>query len=246
MQTFYFTDPGKVRSHNEDSVTIINNDKSEFVLAIADGMGGHKAGEVASMIAINHIRDSFYKLDTLGTKEEAIEWRRLIVKEINDKIFDYAKEHPESKGLGTTLVIAIKTNDYILYGNIGDSSGFVIKNNTLHKVTKDHTYVSMLLSNGRLTEENAKNHPGKNLLTRALGANNPIEIDIFDIDTSVKGLFLCSDGLTNMLTEEQIEKILNSNLEVEEAVIKLIRKANSRGGTDNISIAYLKKESGEL
>ena len=246
MQTFYFTDPGKVRSHNEDSVTIINNDKSEFVLAIADGMGGHKAGEVASKIAIDHIRDSFYKLDTIGSKDDAIEWLRLIVKEINNKIFEYAKEHPESKGLGTTLVIAVKTNDYILYGNIGDSSGYVIKNNTLHKVTKDHTYVEVLINNGRLTEESAKHHPGKNLLTRALGANNPIEIDIFDVDTSVKGLFLCSDGLTNMLTEEQIEKILNSDLEVEEAIIKLIRKANSRGGTDNISIAYLKKESGEL
>lgn len=246
MQTFYFTDPGKVRSHNEDSVTIINNDKSEFILAIADGMGGHKAGEVASKIAIDHIRDSFYKLDTIGSKDEAIEWLRLIVKEINNKIFEYAKEHPESKGLGTTLVIAIKTNDYILYGNIGDSSGYVIKNNTLHKVTKDHTYVEVLINNGRLNEESAKHHPGKNLLTRALGANNPIEIDIFDVDTSVKGLFLCSDGLTNMLTEEQIEKILNSDLEVEEVVIKLIRKANSRGGTDNISIAYLKKESGEL
>mgnify|MGYP000124554633 FL=1 len=246
MQTFYFTDPGKVRSHNEDSVTIINNDKSEFVLAIADGMGGHKTGEVASKIAIDHIRDSFYKLDTIGSKDDAIEWLRLIVKEINNKIFEYAKEHPESKGLGTTLVIAVKTNDYILYGNIGDSSGYVIKNNTLHKVTKDHTYVEVLINNGRLTEESAKHHPGKNLLTRALGANNPIEIDIFDVDTSVKGLFLCSDGLTNMLTEEQIEKILNSDLEVEEAVIKLIRKANSRGGTDNISIAYLKKESGEL
>lgn len=246
MQTFYFTDPGKVRTHNEDSVTIINNDKSEFVLAIADGMGGHKAGEVASKIAIDHIRDSFYKLDTIGSKDDAIEWLRLIVKEINNKIFEYAKEHPESKGLGTTLVIAVKTNDYILYGNIGDSSGYVIKNNTLHKVTKDHTYVEVLINNGRLTEESAKHHPGKNLLTRALGANNPIEIDIFDVDTSVKGLFLCSDGLTNMLTEEQIEKILNSDLEVEEAVIKLIRKANSRGGTDNISIAYLKKESGEL
>lgn len=246
MQTFYFTDPGKVRSHNEDSVTIINNDKSEFVLAIADGMGGHKAGEVASKIAIDHIRDSFYRLDTIGSKDDAIEWLRLIVKEINNKIFEYAKEHPESKGLGTTLVIAVKTNDYILYGNIGDSSGYVIKNNTLHKVTKDHTYVEVLINNGRLTEESAKHHPGKNLLTRALGANNPIEIDIFDVDTSVKGLFLCSDGLTNMLTEEQIEKILNSDLEVEEAVIKLIRKANSRGGTDNISIAYLKKESGEL
>ena len=245
MQTFYFTDPGKVRSHNEDSVTIINNDKNEFILAIADGMGGHKAGEVASSIAIEHIRESFYKLETIGNKENAIEWLRIIVKEINGKIFEYAKIHPESKGLGTTLVIAIKTDDYILYGNIGDSSGYVIKNNTLHKVTKDHTYVGMLLTNGKLTEETAKNHPGKNLLTRALGANDPIEIDIFDVDTSVKGLFLCSDGLTNMLTEEQIEKTLNSDLPIEEAVVKLIRKANARGGTDNISIAYLKKESGE-
>ena len=246
MQTFYFTDPGKVRSHNEDSVTIINNENREFVLAIADGMGGHKAGEVASSIAIEHITNSFYKLETIGNKDDAIEWLRQIVKEINDKIFDYAKKNPESKGLGTTLVIAIKTNDYILYGNIGDSSGYVIKNNILHKVTKDHTYVGMLISNGKLSEESAKTHPGRNLLTRALGANNPIEIDIFDIDTSVKGLFLCSDGLTNMLSEEQIEKILNSNLSIEEAVVRLIRKANSRGGTDNISIAYLKKESGEL
>jgi len=246
MQTFYFTDPGKVRSHNEDSVTIVNNDNKEFVLAIADGMGGHKAGEIASSIAIEHIINSFYKLETMGTKDDAIEWLRKIVKEINDQIFEYAKENPESKGLGTTLVIAIKTNDYILYGNIGDSSGYVIKNEILHKVTKDHTYVGMLVNSGKLSEENAKNHPGKNLLTRALGANNPIEIDIFDIDTSVKGLFLCSDGLTNMVTVEQIEKILNSNLSIEEAVVKLIKKANSRGGTDNISIAYLKKESGEL
>ena len=245
MQTFYFTDPGKVRSHNEDSVTIINNDQNEFILAVADGMGGHKAGEVASAIAIEHIKESFYALETIGNKEEAIEWLRTIVKEINEKIFDYAKKNPESKGLGTTLVIAIKTDDYILYGNIGDSSGYVIKNNTLHKVTKDHTYVGMLLTSGRLTEESAKNHPGKNLLTRALGANDPIEIDIFDIDTSVKGLFLCSDGLTNMLTDEQIEKILNSALPIEEMVVKLIKKANSRGGTDNISIAYLKKESGD-
>lgn len=246
MQTFYFTDPGKVRSHNEDSVTIISNDKKEFILAIADGMGGHKAGEVASSIAIEHITKSFYNLETIGNKEDAIEWLRKVVKEINDKIFEYAKNHPESKGLGTTLVIAIRTNDYILYGNIGDSSGFVIKNGILHKVTKDHTYVGMLINNGKLTEESAKNHPGKNLLTRALGANDPIEIDIFDVDTSVKGLFLCSDGLTNMVTIEQIEKTLNSNLSIEEAVVKLIKKANSRGGIDNISIAYLKKESGEL
>lgn len=245
MQTFYYTDTGKVRTHNEDSITILNKNNKEFILAIADGMGGHKAGEVASSIAINHIEESFDKLEALGTKDESIEWLRKIVKEINKKIFDHAKKHPESKGLGTTLVIAIKTENYILYGNIGDSSGYVIKNEKLYKVTKDHTYVGMLLGTGKITEEDAKNHPGKNLLTRALGANDPIEIDIFDIDTSVRGLFLCSDGLTNMLNEEQIEKVLNSNLPIEEAVVKLIKKANSRGGTDNISVAYLKKESGE-
>lgn len=245
MQTFYFTDPGRVRSHNEDSVTIVSNENKEFVLAIADGMGGHKAGEIASSIAIEHIMNSFYSLETIGSKDDAIEWLRIIVKEINDKIFDYSEKNPESKGLGTTLVIAIKTEDYILYGNIGDSSGYVIKNGILHKVTKDHTYVNMLVNSGKLSEESAKNHPQKNLLTRALGANNPVEIDIFDIDTSVKGLFLCSDGLTNMLTIEQIEKVLNSNLSIEEVVVKLIKKANIRGGDDNISIAYLKKESGE-
>ena len=245
MQTFYFTDPGKVRSHNEDNVIIINKNHKEFVLAIADGMGGHKAGEIASKITIDHIISSFSKIETIGSKENAIEWLRNTVNEINNQIIDYANNNPNSKGLGTTLVIAIKTEDYILYGNIGDSSGFVIKNGILHKVTKDHTYVNMLINNGKLTEEAAKNHPAKHLLTRALGSSEHIEIDIFDIDTSVRGLFLCSDGLTNMLTNEQIEKTLNSNLSIEEIVIKLIKKANSRGGTDNITIAYLKKESGE-
>ena len=246
MQTFYFTDPGKVRSHNEDNVTILSNDNNEFVLAVADGMGGHKAGEVASAMAIDILTNEFYKKETLGTKEDAIDWLRTLVTNINNSIFKYTDENPESKGMGTTLVIAINTEDYILYGNIGDSSGYVIKNNQLHKVTKDHTLVNLLVSTGELTEEEAKYHPRKNVLMRALGANNPIEIDIFDVDTSVKGLFLCSDGLTNMLTEEQIEKTLNSNLSIEEAVVKLIQKSNSRGGTDNISIAYLKKETGDL
>ena len=246
MQTFYLTDPGKVRTHNEDNVIILNNNNNEFLLAVADGMGGHKAGEVASAIAIDHLHDEFDKLETFGTKENAIDWLRNIVVEINNMIFDYTSKNPDSKGMGTTLVVAIKTDDYILYGNIGDSSGYVLKNEKLHKVTKDHTLVNLLVSTGELTKEEAKYHPRKNVLMRALGANDPIEIDIFDVDTSVKGIFLCSDGLTNMLTDEQIEKILNSNLSIEEAVVKLIRKSNSRGGTDNISIAYLKKESGDL
>ena len=142
-------------------------------------------------------------------------------------------------------MVAIRTRDYVLFGNIGDSSGFVYKNGKLVKVTKDHTLVNLLVSTGELTEEEAKYHPRKNVLMRALGANNPIEIDIFDVDISVRGILLCSDGLTNMLTFEQIEKVLNSKDSIEEKIIKLIRKSNSRGGTDNISIAYLVSEDGE-
>ena len=120
------------------------------------------------------------------------------------------------------------------------------KNGLLHKITKDHTLVNLLVSTGELTPEQAKFHPRKNLLTRALGANDPIEIDIFDVDTNVSGLFLCSDGLTNMIADDQIEKVLNNKSSIEEQVEKLIKKSNMRGGTDNISIAYLKKESGDL
>jgi protein phosphatase len=165
---------------------------------------------------------------------------------MNTKIFDYTKENPDSKGMGTTFVCAIKTKDYLLYGNIGDSSGYVIKNNKMHKVTKDHTLVNLLVSTGELTQEEAKYHPRKNVLMRALGANNPIDIDIFDVETNIGGILLCSDGLTNMLTEEQIEKVLVEEKDVEGAVKKLINKANARGGNDNISVAYLKRESGDV
>lgn len=246
MRACYVTDPGKVRTHNEDNVIIINNDNNEYLMAVADGMGGHKAGEVASAIAIDHLTEEFYRMDSIGDKNNAIDFLRNIVTEINQKIFDYTKENPGSKGMGTTLVVAIKTDSYILYGNIGDSSGYVIKNAKLHKVTKDHSLVNLLVSTGELTPEEAKYHPRRNVLMRALGANDPIDIDIFDVDMSVEGLLLCSDGLTTMLTDEQIEKVLNSELSVEETVDRLIKKCNSRGGNDNISIAFLRKESGDL
>lgn len=246
MQTFYMTDTGKVREHNEDNVIILTNDKNEYLLAVADGMGGHKAGEVASAIVINHLTEEFYSLDTLGSKDSAIDFLRSIVTEMNQKIFEYTKENPDSKGMGTTFVCAIKTDDYLLYGNIGDSSGYVMKKNKLHKVTKDHTLVNLLVSTGELTQEEAKYHPRKNVLMRALGANNPIDIDIFEVELGIDGILLCSDGLTNMLTEEQIEKVLVEERSAEDAVKKLINKANARGGNDNISVAYLKKESGDL
>ncbi len=239
MKSFYLTDPGKVRSHNEDSVIITRNMDNDYLMAVADGMGGHSAGEVASSIAIQylgkHFQDTFLHME----KGDAVHWLRDSVTEINGLIFEYVKDHPESKGMGTTLVIALLTKDYILFGNIGDSSGFVIKDEKLHKVTYDHTLVNLLVSAGELTEEQAKDHPKKNVLMKALGANDPIDIDIFDCDMGVSSILLCSDGLTNMLEEEQIQKVLLSEAEIEDKVIKLIRKANNRGGTDNISVAYL-------
>ena len=246
MRTFYLTDEGRIRSHNEDSVTILKNDNNEYLLAVADGMGGHSAGEIASSIAITYLSKSFKDNFNNLNKDEAIKWLRDSVTNINSLIFKYAADHPESKGMGTTLVTAIVSKDYVLIGNIGDSSGFVLKNEDLHKVTYDHTLVNLLVTAGELTEEEAVNHPKKNVLMKALGANDPIDIDIFDCDTNIEGIFLCSDGLTNMLEFDKIEHVLNSNLLIEDKVVKLITKANNRGGTDNITIAYLEKEEGEL
>ena len=244
MKSFYLTDAGKVRSHNEDSVTIIKNNNDEYLLIVADGMGGHRAGEIASSLAVTHLGTRFKNMSSVGSKMDAANWLNDNVNEINLAILDYASTHEDSKGLGTTLVLALLTKDYLLFGNIGDSSGFVIKNGKLHKMTKDHTLVNLLVEAGNLTLEEAKNHPKKNVLMKALGAADKCELDLIDVDTNVDGILLCSDGLTNMLSIEQIEKVLNEDLTIEQMVQKLISKCNMRGGTDNISIAILDMKSG--
>ncbi|MDD3341575.1 MAG: Stp1/IreP family PP2C-type Ser/Thr phosphatase [Bacilli bacterium] len=243
MEYFYLTDPGKVRDHNEDSVIISENMSGEIFMAVADGMGGHKAGEVASSIAISHIGKRFREMGSVGNKEDAISWIKEVVSESNNLIYKYTEEHPESTGMGTTLVLALLANDFLLFGNIGDSSGFVIKNKHLHKVTTDHTLVNLLVKSGELTEEEAKEHPRKNVLMKALGAATTVEMDIVAVETDIDGILLCSDGLTNMLEKEQIDKVLAEDLSVEDIVRKLIYKSNNRGGNDNISVALLEKEA---
>ena len=241
MKYCYMTDTGKVRDHNEDSVVITENLNKEIILTVADGMGGHNAVEVASSIAITHIGKRFRELSTVGNKEDAINWLRETVSEVNTLINNYTIDHPESSGMGTTLVLALVTNDFLLFGNIGDSSGYVIKNHKLQKITINHTLVNMLVKSGELTEEEAKNHPRKNVLMRALGSAKSVELDIFDVETDVDGILLCSDGLTNMLDDDQISKVLSEDLTIEEKLLKLIYKCNNRGGNDNISAAYLEK-----
>lgn len=242
MKSFYLTDAGKVRDHNEDSVIIVKNNEGSYLMAIADGMGGHSAGEVASSIAIGYLGKHFKETFMSMSKVEAVNWIRDAVDEINTLIFQYEKNHPESKGMGTTLVMAVLTKEYLLFGNVGDSSGFVLKDEKLHKVTYDHTLVNLLVSAGELTKEEASNHPKKNVLMKALGAALEIDVDIFDCDMDIKEILLSSDGLTNMLERSQIEKVLLGEGEVEDKVNKLIQKANNRGGTDNISVAYLVRE----
>ena len=246
MKSFYLTDTGKVRNHNEDSVTILKNANNEYLLIVADGMGGHRAGEVASSLVLTHLGKRFTETSTIGSKIDGINWIRDNIAEINKEIIDYTKENPESTGMGTTCVLALLTKEFLIFGNVGDSSGFVFKNGKLTKVTKDHTLVNLLIDAGDLTEEEAKYHPKKNVLMKALGTFDKVDIDIFEVDTNVDGILLCSDGSTNMLSKEQIEKVLNDEeLEIEEKLIKLIRKSNARGGQDNISVAYLTLESGE-
>ena len=240
MKSFYLTDTGRVRSHNEDSVTILKNASNEYLLVVCDGMGGHRKGEVASSMAITALGARFNKISSIGSKLDAVNWLNDSINEINKNILEYAESNIDSTGMGTTIVVALLTSSYLIFGNIGDSSGFVMKNGKLHKVTKDHTLVNLLVQAGNLTEEEAKFHPKKNVLMKALGASEKCELDIFDVDMNVDGILLCSDGLTNMLSPEQIEKVLNDpELEIEERISKLIRKCNARGGTDNISVAYL-------
>ena len=246
MKSFYLTDAGMVRDHNEDSVIIVDNAEGSSLMAIADGMGGHSAGEVASSIAINYLGNHFKESFVNMSKVDAVNWIRDTVDEINTLIFQHEKTHPESKGMGTTLVMAVLTKDFLLFGNVGDSSGFVMKAEKLHKVTYDHTLVNLLVSAGELTREEASVHPKKNVLMKALGASAEVDVDIFDCDMDITEILLSSDGLTGMLDKDQIEKVLLGEGSVEEKVRKLVVKANNRGGTDNISVAYLvRHEEGE-
>ena len=247
MKSFYLTDTGRIREHNEDSVTILKNISGEYLCVVADGMGGHRKGEVASALTVAHLGKRFTESASIGTKIDAVNWLSDNINEINKEILNYGEENENSKGLGTTVVAAIVTKDFLIFANIGDSSGYVIKNNKLHKVTKPHTLVNLLVDAGDLTPEQAANHPKKNVLMKALGAVEKREPDIFDVDNESNAVFLCSDGLTGMLSDEQIEKVLlDSDLTVEEKVVKLIKKCNARGGNDNISVAYLVRESGDV
>lgn len=240
MEAYYATEVGKVRDHNEDNVIAVATVDNDYLLVVSDGMGGHRAGEVASMITTTYLADDFMK-QKLKTKEEATLWLEDSIKNINIKILEYSLSNPDTKGMGTTIVASVVTPSYTVFGNIGDSSGYIVTKDDIIKITDDHTLVNMLVKAGELTKEEAKFHPRRNILMKALGTNDPITIDIFDVENDFEGVLLCSDGLTNMINEQEILTILKKEKDIKVAVDRLISKANNRGGTDNISVAYYKK-----
>ena len=220
---------GKVRDKNEDNYLVSDRGKIHIV-AVADGMGGHKAGDVASSTAIKVIKNYDFGInDIVGDVKDCINI-------VNDKILKKSNNHPEYKGMGTTLTLGIINNNYLVLGHIGDSRAYLYHNDFLEQITDDHSYVADLLRQGVITEEEAENHPKKNLLLRALGLEEEVEIDIIEQELSDQEiLLLCSDGLTNMKNDEQIQSVLSKDLKLQEQAELLSDKANAAGGYDNIT-----------
>ena len=240
MRAFAKSDIGKLRDMNQDSFYISNPEDNIQLFIVADGMGGYKGGEIASKLAvetskryiinnwdsIQHDRENILKLI-----KSAIEYANLVV-------FEKSKEIPELENMGTTIDICLVIPNKVYIGHVGDSRVYRKRKDFFRKLTTDHSYVQKLVSDGTITKEEAYNHPKKNMLIKALGCSSYVEPDV-----TVKGflkddvLLMCSDGLTNMLKDEEIVKIINEN--PVDACNKLVNAANDNGGFDNITAVII-------
>ena len=226
------SDVGIVRSLNEDYAGYI--EEEEFKLyVVADGMGGHNAGEVASEMAVKAV-EAYVKENYKEQGSNVLENAVLFA---NEKIYNKAIVGSEYKGMGTTLVAALVYRNTIIVANVGDSSCFGITNNSIEKITKDHSLVQELIDSGTITEEEGRNHPKKNVITRALGTNNVVKIDIFKVDINTYDKYLlCTDGLSNEVLKEEILMEINDINDYNTACDKLVLLAKNRGGRDNITV----------
>ena len=236
------TDIGNKRNANQDFCGYHVADKYEIAFFfVADGMGGHNAGEIASsMAAITFIDASkdFFDVDSDKGLERFIVHT---VKKANSLIYKRAQINSALKGMGPTLVAAAVTEKFFMIANVGDSRAYAVEDQEIKQITRDHSYVQYLVEQGLIDDTDARNHPRKNEITRALGAGEDVEVDIF-VGEYKKGsyLLLCSDGLTNMISDEDIRTSIIEKNNVFDACEELIQKANNAGGTDNISVALIK------
>ena len=225
-----------MRENNEDSL-IVEQFDDYCLYAVADGMGGHKAGEVASSIAIEEIKNLF--VSNVENKDfQPPSFIIESVKKSNERIRERSFNSEECCGMGTTVTMAVldKLNNIIYIGNIGDSRAYLLRNNEIKQITTDHTYVNELIKDGKITEEEAKTHPKRNVITRALGSEDYVHADIFELELYGNDiLLLCTDGLTTHVSDDRMLEIIKE-FGTSESVRKLIKQANDNGGTDNITI----------
>lgn len=231
------THQGMVRKNNQDSfLTLLHEEHDSALLIVCDGMGGAKAGNIASTIAVQTFSDKVEELFA-GTGRPSVRALRLAVDRANEAVFQESISDPDLEGMGTTLVAAIIQGRHATLINIGDSRAYRIRGDDITQLTLDHSYVQELYRKGKLTAEEARHHPNRNLITRAVGVDEFVEADIFEGELAPTDLLLlCSDGLTSMLEDAEIVSLVNASRSLDEAVEHLIAAACDNGGTDNITV----------
>jgi serine/threonine protein phosphatase PrpC len=222
------TDRGKVRELNEDTFGY-----NDCLFVVADGMGGHQAGEVASAIAV----ETILKANLTGDITAALKKTLALA---NQTIFAQAEKNTQLTGMGTTVAVLYLDNNLAYVTNIGDSRVYYLSNNKLNQLTSDHSLVNELVKNGEITVEEAKSHPQRNILTQALGSNDTLDPEIIKLEINKGDKFLlCSDGLTSSVSETLIEELISQKIDPEIIVDQLINSANEFGGADNITVVLV-------
>lgn len=243
MKTAFKTDIGRIRSVNEDCAAVRSDNNGLTLAMLADGMGGHKAGDVASQMTIDVVQR---ELKSVVLEMSAKQWEDAIIRAIdqaNAEVYYKSMQSPEFLGMGTTIVIGLLTMDRLTIAHIGDSRAYLIHKGKITPITEDHSLVNELLKSGQISEAEAIVHPRRNVITRALGTDMKIEADIshsewYPGDT----LLLCTDGLSNLLAEQSMIDIINMNLTLEGKANLLIERALEAGGDDNITVVLVSNE----
>ncbi len=234
MKTFSKTDIGMVREVNQDYVYVsdLPVGKLPNLFIVADGMGGHKAGEFASRFTVEVVKDELAK----STEEGPEAMIRQAITSANQRLLETAKQDSKLEGMGTTLIVATVIERTLYFANVGDSRLYLLDND-IKQVSKDHSLVQEMVRLGGIKQEDAKNHPDKNIITRAIGAKEQVEIDFYEYRLK-KGdiILMCTDGLSNMVEDTEILHVVKGSRDIVEAVEELINKANENGGKDNIGI----------
>lgn len=249
MMQFHFcaqTDPGRVRLKNEDAVAF---DEKTAVGILADGMGGYNAGEVASGMATAFIKTELTKwLSEAGTLAQPAQLKRameICVHNTNLAIYKSAIANPHYSGMGTTLVLAVFLGEVLLLGHIGDSRCYRLRGNLCERITKDHSFLQEQIDAGLMTPLQAASSPNKNLVTRALGVEDTVLLDLAQHNLQPNDLYLmCSDGLSDMVFEEEIREILQNGESLDTKASSLVALANAKGGRDNISVLLVQVSGG--